>query len=336
MGHHKDIQLSGIGSGIVDILVDVTDQELKELSIEKESYGEMSTEARTEILHGLKGRTPVLVSGGSVANSMVTFAQLGGRGAFLCCLGDDRYGLHFAEEMGDFGLTIAAPKLVESATATVVSFVTPDGHRTMRVDWGVARRMCPEWVDTEIIARSQWLFIEGYLVAASPSVAAAALHAAREAKRHGTKVAITCSETWVIEGFRAGLDAILEHCDLLFANAREATCLTQQPDVLKAYAALASRFENVVVTAGPEGAYVWYDNRKSHVKAFPCEPRDLTGAGDAMAGGFLYGITNGYDPETSARGGCKLAHEVIMRVGARLVTGAKEYWEHAAGLHSEA
>ena len=48
-----------------------------------------------------------------------------------------------------------------------------------------------------------------------------------------------------------------------------------------------------VVTDGPNGAFVRHAGSECHVPAFPCEPVDLTGAGDMFAGAFLYGITHG-------------------------------------------
>ena len=44
---------------------------------------------------------------------------------------------------------------------------------------------------------------------------------------------------------------------------------------------------------------------------------DTTGAGDLFAAGFLYGITNGLQPEDAARLGGVCAAEVISHVGAR-------------------
>ena len=44
---------------------------------------------------------------------------------------------------------------------------------------------------------------------------------------------------------------------------------------------------------------------------------DTTGAGDLFAAGFLYGMTNGLEPEESARLGGVCAAEVIAHVGAR-------------------
>jgi sugar/nucleoside kinase (ribokinase family) len=44
---------------------------------------------------------------------------------------------------------------------------------------------------------------------------------------------------------------------------------------------------------------------------------DTTGAGDLFAAGFLYGMTNGLEPEESAKLGSLCAAEVIAHVGAR-------------------
>ena len=71
-----------------------------------------------------------------------------------------------------------------------------------------------------------------------------------------------------------------------------------------------------------------FEGKEAHVPAFPCEPKDLTGAGDMFAGSFLYGVTNGVAPEKAARAACYLAMKVITQTGARLHHGAKQFWEH--------
>ena len=63
--------------------------------------------------------------------------------------------------------------------------------------------------------------------------------------------------------------------------------------------------------------------------AYPCEPRDLTGAGDMFAGAFLYGISHGVPPAKAARAANFLAMKVITQVGARLHHGTKTFWEQA-------
>ena len=82
---------------------------------------------------------------------------------------------------------------------------------------------------------------------------------------------------------------------------------------------------------GPAGAYVRYGGVEAHVPAFPCEPRDLTGAGDMFAGSFLYGITHGVAPDRAARAANFLAMKVITQIGARLHHGTRRYWDEALG-----
>ena len=63
--------------------------------------------------------------------------------------------------------------------------------------------------------------------------------------------------------------------------------------------------------------------------AFRCDPKDLTGAGDMLAGAFLYGITHGVAPAAAARAANFLAMKVITQFGARLHTGTRQFWEEA-------
>jgi sugar/nucleoside kinase (ribokinase family) len=86
---------------------------------------------------------------------------------------------------------------------------------------------------------------------------------------------------------------------------------------------------SAIVTDGPHGALVRHERIEAHVAAFPCEPKDLTGAGDMFAGGFLYGITHGLPADKAARASCYLAMKVITQVGARLHHGTKHFWEQA-------
>ena len=67
-------------------------------------------------------------------------------------------------------------------------------------------------------------------------------------------------------------------------------------------------------------------NTEAHVPAFPCEPKDLTGAGDMLAGAFLYGITHGVPPRQALRAACYLAMKVITKIGARLHHGTRQFW----------
>ena len=63
--------------------------------------------------------------------------------------------------------------------------------------------------------------------------------------------------------------------------------------------------------------------------AYRCEPKDLTGAGDMLAGAFLYGITHDVTPARALKAANFLAMKVITQIGARLHHGTRQFWEEA-------
>jgi sugar/nucleoside kinase (ribokinase family) len=87
--------------------------------------------------------------------------------------------------------------------------------------------------------------------------------------------------------------------------------------------------KNAVVTAGAAGIQIWDGSSVVHVPAFPSNPRDLTGAGDMLAGAYLFGISSGMSSPKAARAACFMAKQVIERLGARLPSGVKEFWSEA-------
>ena len=324
----RDYQICGLGNAIVDIFIEVSDAEFAALGFERGSMRLVDLLEQQQLLERFKGREPRLVSGGSVANSIIAFSQLGGDAAFIGCVGDDRYGLFYAGEFEELEIDIGNPVIVGESTGTCIALITPDAERTMRTCLAVSSHLADRHVHEGRIKKSDWLFIEGY-VFANPSGQTAIREAVRIAKKNGVKVAVTCSEAFIVELFHEPFFEALRHTDLLFANESEARALTKTTSAEEAYQKLADLVPQCVVTAGPQGAYVRYDGMETHVTSFACTPKDLTGAGDMFAGSFLYGVTHGAAPQQAARGACYLAMKVITQVGARLHHGTKHFWEEA-------
>ncbi len=322
----REYQLCGLGNAIVDIFVEVSDVEFDALGFERGSMRLVELDEQKKLLERFKDREPRLVSGGSVANSVIAFSQLGGDAGFIGCVGDDRYGLFYASEFEELNIDIGNPVIVGAATGTCVALITPDAERTMRTCLAVSSHLSERHVDADRIQNSEWLFIEGYLFA-NPLAQGAIREAIRIAKANGVKVAVTCSEAFIVELFHEPFFQALRHTDLLFAHEREACALAKAKDAEKAFAKLNQQVPQCVVTAGAGGAFVRYDGAEMHVPAFACEPKDLTGAGDMFAGSFLYGITHGAAPQQAARAACFLAMKVITQIGARLHHGTRHFWE---------
>jgi sugar/nucleoside kinase (ribokinase family) len=193
----------------------------------------------------------------------------------------------------------------------------------------VSSHLAARHVDEERIKNSDWLFIEGYVFANPATGQTAIRDAIRLAKKHGTRIALTCSDAFVVNVFGDAFKEALGQADLLFANESEACALAQASDAEDAFKKLKGVVQSLVVTNGPHGAFVRHAQVETHISAFPSEPKDLTGAGDMFAGAFLYGITHHVPPHKAGRAACFLAHKVITQVGARLHHGTKQFWEEA-------
>jgi sugar/nucleoside kinase (ribokinase family) len=323
----KPFQLCGLGNAIVDIFVEVSEPEFASLGFERGTMVLVDQAAQKSLLDSYQKHEPKLVSGGSVANSIIAFSQLGGQAAFIGCVGDDRYGLFYANEFEELGIDIGNPIIVNETTGTSVCLVTPDAERTMRTCLAVASHLSARHVDEVRIKSSDWLFIEGYVFANPETGQTAIQEAVRLARQHATKIVITCSDAFIPQVFGDALGAALQHADLLFCNETEACAITGAATAQDAFDRLKTKVPSTVVTNGAHGAYVRHGGVEAHVPAFPSEPKDLTGAGDMFAGAFLYGISHGVAPEQAARAASYLAHKVITQVGARLHHGTKQFWD---------
>lgn len=327
----KTYDVYGLGNALVDILVKVTDSEFASLGLEKATMRLVEAEEQKEVLNRFKSHQPKMASAGSVANSIYAVGQLGGKGAFSGSVGDDSYGLFYKNEFESLGIEFPSSPAVGGTTGTCLIFVTSDAERTMRTCLAVSSDFGAEHIEEEIVKRSKWIFLEGYLLS-NPSNIQGALHRMIElAKKHDTKIAFTCSESWVVSSFKDSVDIVLKSADLVFANEAEACSLSGASDAKGAFEVLKKRYPNVAITAGGDGAYLSVNGQDEFIAAYPCIPVDLTGAGDAFAGTLLYGIANGATLKKSGQAACYIASKVISHVGARYPGDIKEFWGEIVG-----
>lgn len=326
----KQFDVCGLGNAVVDIFLELKEPEFEKLGFERGTMRLVEKDEQQGLLEQFgSGHDLKLVSGGSVANSIIALSQLGGKGAFIGCVGDDRYGLHYTEEFGQLNIDMGNPILVGETTGTCLAIITEDAERTMRTCLAVSSHLAAEHLDSERIAASKWLFVEGYVFANPDSGQNAIREAIRIAKANDTKIALTCSDGFIPEVFGDVFREALSQSDLLFCNAPESLAVTQTEDSEAAFGKLKEMVPNCVVTDGPNGAFVRYLDEETHVPAVATEPKDLTGAGDMFAGSFLYGINSGHSAEKSATGASYLCHKVISQVGARLHHGTRDHWQEA-------
>ncbi|MBK5927216.1 adenosine kinase [Rhodobaculum claviforme] len=325
----KRFHVTGIGNALLDIISHTDDQFLAVNGVGKGVMQLVDME-RAVALYARIGPARE-VSGGSAANTIAALAALGGRTAYVGKVKDDQLGRIFAHDLRAQGAvfeTPAAPKDAASETGRCIVLVTPDGERSMSTYLGVSEHLGPDDVDPGTIAASEWLYLEGYRFDGADSHAAFA-RGIEAAKGAGGKVALTLSDPFCVERHRAAFRTMIgADVDLLFANRAEMQAMFggSFEDAMEAARAEVGM---VCATDSENGVHVLSGEQRWHVPAVPTRVVDATGAGDMFAGAFLWGLTHGHDPETSARMGNLAASEVISHIGARAEANLREMFARA-------
>ncbi|WP_208350663.1 adenosine kinase [Pseudaestuariivita rosea] len=321
----KQYQVVGIGNAIVDILAHASDDFLAEAGIEKGIMQLIDMDRAVDLYSKIGPAREI--SGGSAANTIAGIAQLGGRTAYVGKVKDDQLGAIFAHDLRAQGAdyeTKMAPKDDAQETGRSIILVTPDGERSMNTYLGVTEHLQPsDIIDTQM-QNAEWIYLEGYRFDGPESHEAFA-KAISACKGAGGKVSLTLSDPFCVERHRDAFRTMIQDSvDLLFCNRAELMSMYQMDSFDDALAQAASEIDILACTDSENGAYILSQGQRWHAPAMPIQIEDATGAGDLFAGAFLWGITNGYDLETSGRMGCISAAEVITHIGARSEADLKE------------
>jgi sugar/nucleoside kinase (ribokinase family) len=310
-------EVVGIGNAIVDIIGRCDEAFLARHGCSK---GRMRLVDADTVSRLYDAMGPAIeISGGSVANTMVGIASLGGRAAFIGKIADDEFGRIFAHDMRSAGVTFAtAPAVGRAPTARSLILVTPDGERTMNTFLGVSPELDHGEVDAELIRSGRIIYLEGYLFDRREAKAAFR-QAAAIAAAAGRQVALSLSDAFCVERHRAEfLDLVRASIDILIANEAEITSLYQTASFEEAARRAGADARLAVLTRSEKGSVIFNEGRAIHIAAEPvAKVVDATGAGDLYAAGFLFGLATGRDLETAGRLGSLAAAEVIGHLGAR-------------------
>jgi sugar/nucleoside kinase (ribokinase family) len=322
-GDGRPLDVVGIGSPLVDVLAEATDELLAAVGLAKGSMALVDLERSAEIYRAMAATTET--SGGSAANTMVGVTALGGTAGFVGRVDDDDFGQVFAHDIGASGVEFVRPAgpapaagAEETGTGRCLVLVTGDAERTMATHLGVAGTLQPSDVPGDLVERAQVLYLEGYLFDRPPAKEAMR-QAVDRAHRADGSVALSLSDPFCVERHRRDfLDLLTGQVDVLFANEQEVVSLFGVSSFDDAVAAVEETGVLAALTRGASGAVVVTPGGPLAVPAAPVDRVvDTTGAGDLFAAGFLYGLTHGADPERCAALGALCAAEVISHLGAR-------------------
>ena len=309
------MKILGIGNAIVDVICKVEENFIKENNLIKGTMKLIFNEIEFKNLLK-KTKIEKSISGGSVANSIVGLSQLKNDVGFIGKISDDDFGAKYEQGLKYEKVKYFYSKRKEVLpTGTCLVLVTPDSERTMCTFLGIAGKISEKDLDQEIIKNCELVFLEGYLWDEGEPK-----KAFEKAIKYSKKAAMSLSDQFCVERHKKNfLLLVREKLDVIFANESEITSLINAQNFNDVVTFAKEIKKHVVITRGEKGA-VSIDGDdvneigiKKNLKI-----KDLTGAGDLFAAGYLHGFINNFTKTECLEQGTELSSKVIQKIGARL------------------
>ena len=308
------MKVIGIGNAIVDVICKVEEAFLTNNKLTKSTMKLVDENEFKRLLSNLKIENTV--SGGSIANSIVCLSQLGNEVGFIGKVSDDELGVKYEEGLKKENVKYFYSKKKEVIpTGTCLILITPDSERTMVTFLGTAGKISDKDIDINAIKKSEILFLEGYLWDEGEPK-----KAFEKAILNSNKVAMSLSDLFCVERHKPHfLDLVKNKLDITFANEQEIISLIDAKKFEEVVDFSKKIKKLVIITRGEKGAIAVNGDEIVECSAKKdLKIKDLTGAGDLFAGGFLHGNINGKTLKESLEKGTEMSSKIIQTIGARL------------------
>ena len=308
------MKILGIGNAIVDVLCKVDDAFLTKNSLTKGTMKLIDEIEFQTLMSSLNIEDTV--SGGSIANSIVGLSQLGDPVGFIGKVSDDNLGQKYEDGLKKEKVKYLYKKSKEPIpTGSCLILITPDSERTMCTYLGTAGKINENDIDEKIIKESEITFLEGYLWDEGEPK-----KAFNKAINNSKTVAMSLSDLFCVERHKPQfLDLVKNRLDIVFANEQEILSLIDSNIFGEVISFSKSLNKNIVITRGDKGAISIYGDKVIECSAQKnLKIKDLTGAGDLFAAGFLHGLINKMNTKDCLNKGTELSTKIIQKIGARI------------------
>ena len=306
----------GIGNPLIDVVINVEDNDLKNLGVDKGIMHLVDENRQKEIMSYFKNMSPIYHPGGSAPNTLVACAGLEITGVISGKIGNDKFGEIYKSQVEKYGIT---SRLVigDGPTGSSIILVTPDGERTMNTHLGMCQDFSIADIDESLLAKADIFYFTGYMWD-TDSQKSAIKHALSIAKENRIKVIFDVADPFAVQRYRdAFLTLIEEEADVVFTNQAELSILFDTKDINVAANSLGRIVNIAAVKLGKEGCLVIENGNLCKITSRPIIAKDSTGAGDMFAAGFIAALSKGYSGKAAGKIGGYLAEEIIQIPGAQ-------------------
>ena len=308
------MKILGIGNAIVDVICKVEDQYLLDNGLTKSTMKLVDEIEFKNLLSTLK--IEETISGGSVANSIVGLSQLKNDVGFIGKINADNMGQKYEEGLIKEKVQYFYKKTEEILpTGTCLILITPDAERTMVTFLGIAAKISENDINEKAVKECEMIFLEGYLWDDGEPKSAF-----NKAMSLSKKTAMTLSDQFCVERHKDSfLSLVKNKLDITFANEQEVKSLINSKNFDDVVTFGKQIGKSLIITRGEHGSVAIIKD-----EVFECNSekdliiRDLTGAGDLFAAGFLHGQINNLSTKECLEKGTEMSSKIIQKIGARL------------------
>ncbi len=295
-----------------------TDDLLEELGLVRGTMHLVDHERWQDTYERVRHHKVTFDSGGSCANSIATIGWLGGDAVYCGQVGDDQMGAMYADRMEQACGKHALQSSADKPTGKCLSIISAtDAERTMLTDLGAAVTLPRIGEFSGALRTAKIAHFTGYTLLDGP-MRQIAIQAMQYAKQNGARVSLDAADPFVVLQTKDLLWSLLETwCDIVFLNEEESLKLTDmQPEEAIYHIAQKANLTTVIVKLGAKGSLVLHEGQLHRIEVRKVDPVDTTGAGDAYAGGFLYGSVSGWSADRCGNLASAVAALTVAQVGA--------------------
>jgi sugar/nucleoside kinase (ribokinase family) len=308
------MKVIGIGNAIVDVLCKVSEEFLIKNSLTKSTMKLVDELEFNKLLSSLEIQETI--SGGSVANSIVGLSQLDNNVGFLGKINSDQLGQKYEDGLIKQNVKFLYNKKIEKIpTGSCLILITPDSERTMCTFLGIAGKINENDIDESSIKNADILFLEGYLWDEGEPK-----KAFDKAILNSKKSVMSLSDLFCVERHKSHfLELVKNNLDIVFANEQEIMSLINAKSFEETITFSKEINKNIIITRGEKGAIAINQGDVIECEAKKnLQIKDLTGAGDLFAAGYLHGIINKLSTKECLYKGTELSSKIIQKIGARI------------------
>ncbi|HEY1494382.1 MAG TPA: carbohydrate kinase family protein [Candidatus Solibacter sp.] len=225
--------------------------------------------------------------GGVARNVAENLSRLGREVLMVSRVGDDETGRAVVSHLNSLGIDTSPVTISARPTASYTAILEPNGELVL----GLADMAIYDEITPELLAPYLPRLLECELWFIDANLPSATIEWIARVSAH---LALAADAVSVVKSRK--LAGILDTVSPLFLNIAQAASLlgvAPFPDAAGAARALSQRVLAGVVTAGAAGVAAWLKDEVRAIPARPATVRDVTGAGDALIAGTLFGITGG-------------------------------------------